>query len=352
MRASRAGLWSAAAYATMVLGAVALFLIVRSYGETLQAPARAPSAVEIAVASAAAPNALFHVLLALAAVIVVGRLLGKLFVMIGQPPVIGEVLGGIALGPSLLGRIAPDVSTYILPVPVAPFLNLVAQLGIILYMFLVGLDLNADLLRGRARATVVTSHASIVAPFILGSILALYLYPRLSTSDVAFTSFGLFMGVAMSITAFPVLARILTDRGMSRTELGVAALTCAAADDVTAWCLLALVVGVTQANVQNALTVAVLTVAFIACVFLVIRPLAIRLVGRSHQTAPTRQALALVLAGLLLSALATEWIGVHAVFGAFLFGAVIPHDSALARTLTYRMTSVVTVLLLPAFFAF
>ena len=354
MRASRAGLWSAAAYATMVLGAVALFLIVRSYGETLQAPARAQSAVEIAVASAAAPNALYHVLLALAAVIVVGRLLGKLFVMIGQPPVIGEVLGGIALGPSLLGRIAPDVSTYILPASVAPFLNLVAQLGIILYMFLVGLDLNAGLLRGRARAT--TSHASIVAPFILGSILALYLYPRLSTSDVAFTSFALFMGVAMSITAFPVLARILTDRDMSRTELGVIALTCAAADDVTAWCLLAFVIGVVHARVEGALMVAIMTVGFIGVMFLVVRPIVVRIVARagsrSADRPPTHEAIALALVGLLLSALTTEQIGVHAIFGAFLFGAMIPHDSGLARALIQKLQDLVTILLLPAFFAF
>jgi Kef-type K+ transport system membrane component KefB len=151
-------------------------------------------------------------------------------------------------GPSLLGRIAPSLSASVLPPAVAPYLSVIAQLGVILYMFLVGLELNGDLLRGRARAAVATSHASIVAPFVLGSILALELYPRLSTSDVSFTSFALFMGIAMSITAFPVLARILTDRGMHRTVLGADALTCAAVDDVTAWCLLALVVGVAQAR--------------------------------------------------------------------------------------------------------
>ena len=353
---SGAGLWSLAAYATMVLGAIALFLIVRRYGETLQAPARVASAAEIAVASDAAPNALFHVLLALAAVIVVGRLMARLFVTIGQPPVIGEVLAGIALGPSLLGRIAPDISSYILPVSAAPFLNLVAQLGIILYMFLVGLDLNADLLRGRARATVVTSHASIVAPFILGSSLAIYLYPRLSTSDVPFTSFALFMGVAMSITAFPVLARILTDRGMSRTELGVVALTCAAADDVTAWCLLAFVIGVVHARVEGALMVAIMTVGFIALMFLVVRPIVVRIVApagsRSADRPPTHEAIALALAGLLVSALTTERIGVHAIFGAFLFGAMIPHNSGLARGLIQKLHDLVTILLLPAFFAF
>jgi Kef-type K+ transport system membrane component KefB len=340
----------------MVLGAIVLFLVIRRYGATLQAPPRVESAAEIAAGAVAAPNALLHVLLALAAVIVVGRLLGKLFVAIGQPPVIGEVLGGIALGPSLLGRLAPDASAYILPSSVAPFLNLVAQLGIILYMFLVGLDLNADLLRGRARATVVISHASIVAPFVLGSALALYLYPRLSTSDVPFTSFALFMGVAMSITAFPVLARILTDRGISRTELGVVALTCAAADDVTAWCLLAFVIGVVHAKTEGALMVAIMTLGFIGVMFLVVRPIVVRLmaraVSRSADRPPTHEAIAFALACLLLSALTTERIGVHAIFGAFLFGAVMPHDSLLARTLIEKMQDVVTILLLPAFFAF
>jgi Kef-type K+ transport system membrane component KefB len=336
----------------MVVGAIALFLIVRSYGETLQAPVRVQPPTEIAGGASAAPNALLHVLLALAAVIVVGRLLGRLFVTIGQPPVIGEVLGGIALGPSLLGRLAPDVSAYILPSAVAPSLNLVAELGIILYMFLIGLDLNADLLRGRARAVVVTSHASIVAPFILGSILALYLYPRLSTSDVRFTSFALFMGVAMSITAFPVLARILTDRGMSRTELGVVALTCAAADDVTAWCLLAFVIGVVRAKMQSAPAVAMMTIGFIGLMFLAVRPLIGRLVARSADRPPAQEAIAFTLACLLLSALVTERIGVHAIFGAFLFGAMVPHDSGLARALVQKLQDVVTILLLPAFFAF
>src|SRR3989441_12408828 len=247
----------------MVLGGVALSLLIRTYGEPLTAAAPPLPAGAIGTVVSPVPTAVRHVPRGLVAVIALGRLLGAALQSVGQPPVVGEVLAGIVLGPSLLGRIAPEASAYILPPSVAPFLNVVAQLGIILYMFLVGLELNADLVRRRAHATVATSHASIVAPFVLGSALALFLYPRLSTSDVPFTSFALFMGIAMSVTAFPVLARILTDRGMSRTELGVVALTCAAADDVTAWCLLALVVGVTQANVQNALLVTVLAVAFI-----------------------------------------------------------------------------------------
>jgi len=369
------------AYAAMLVGAVCAFLLIRSYGETLTAqPGRATTTA--AAADAGAPSPIFHVLLALAAVVVAGRALGTLFTAIRQPPVIGEVLAGILLGPSLLGRIAPEASAYILPPSVAPQLNVVAQLGVILYMFIVGLELNLDRVRRRAHATVATSHASIVAPFVLGSLLALYLYPRLATSDVPFTSFALFMGVAMSITAFPVLARILADRQMTDTELGVVALTCAAVDDVTAWCLLAFVVGVAQAALRGAALVALLTVAFIAIVFLLVRPVMVRLAehdqrrnrstdpflsegpvrsatidrqarGATHTAAPVNQeTLVLALAGVLISALTTEVIGVHAIFGAFLFGAVIPHDSPLARALIDKLKDLVTVLLLPAFFAF
>jgi Kef-type K+ transport system membrane component KefB len=342
-----------AAYAAMLLAGAGVVALVCRYGETLAAPRPiAAAATAAAVPASAASNPLLHVLLALTAVLVTGRLLGSLLRSVGQPPVIGEVLAGIFLGPSLLGQLAPAVSTYLLPPATAPFLNLIAQLGVILYMFLVGLELNGELLQGRAHATVAISHASIIAPFVLGSVLALLLYPRLSTSDVSFTSFALFMGVAMSITAFPVLARILSDRGMTRTPLGAVALTCAAADDVTAWCLLALVAGVAQARVQDAAIVVALTLGFIAMMWGAIRPLAVRIVTASRDRDPSQHAIAMTLAGLLLAALATERIGIHAVFGAFLFGAVIPHDSRLAALLKEKLEDLVTILLLPAFFAF
>src|SRR5262249_12362431 len=159
-----------------------------------------------------------------------------------QPPVIGEVIAGIVLGPSVLGQIVPDGPTWLLPPEVAPYLREIAQLGVILYMFLVGLELSVSRLRDQAHAAIAISHASIVVPFVLGAALALVLYPRVSNAGVPFTSFALFMGAALAITAFAVLARILTDRGMSRTELGTLALTSAAVGDVTAWCLLAFVV--------------------------------------------------------------------------------------------------------------
>jgi Kef-type K+ transport system membrane component KefB len=298
------------------------------------------------------PDALAHVLAALTAVLITGRLLGLLFRRVGQPPVIGEVVGGILLGPSLLGQVWPQAAAFILPLAVAPYLGVIAQLGVILYMFLVGLELNLAALRGRAHTLVVISHASILVPFLLGTALALFLYPRLSSSDVPFTSFALFLGVALSVTAFPVLARILTDRRMQKTPLGVLALGCAAAGDVTAWCLLAFVVGIAQARVDGALLVLGLTAAFLGFMFLVVRPLAIRLLARFDEARLTSGVVALVFAALLLSALTTElMIGIHAIFGAFLLGAIIPHDSAIARAFTRKLEDLVTVLLLPAFFA-
>jgi len=283
-------------------------------------------------------------------VVVVGRLLGRVLGWFGQPPVIGDIAAGIVLGPSLLGLVAPAVSFYILPPPVAPYLSVVAQLGVIIYMFLVGLELNPAVIRGQMRATVATALSSVAVPFALGAALALYLYPRLSTAAVPFAHFALFMGIALSITAFPVLARILQDRGMIDTRLGITALTCAAIADVVAWCLLAFVVGVVQARVASLVLVMVLTAGFIAAMFFVVGPLFRRL------TVPTRghsghDLVALALAGMLLSALATETIGVHAIFGAFLFGAVIPHDGELARSLQRSLGDLATVLLLPAFFA-
>jgi Kef-type K+ transport system membrane component KefB len=298
------------------------------------------------------PDALFHVLVALTAVLITGRLLSVLFAYVGQPPVIGEVVGGILLGPSLLGQVWPEAAEFVLPQSVAPYLSVVAQLGVILYMFLVGLHLNLGVLRERARATVAISHASIIVPFLLGATLALILYPRLSSSDVAFTSFALFLGVATSITAFPVLARILTDLRMHKTRLGMIALGCAATDDVTAWCLLAFVVGVTQARVGGAFLVLGLTLTYIGFMFVVVRPIVSRLLARFDEARLTQQFAALVFAALLLSALATEAIGVHAIFGAFLLGAVIPHDSVIAGVFTRKLEDLVTVLLLPAFFAF
>ena len=302
--------------------------------------------------AAGAQDLLLHLLLALVAVVVVGRMLGRLFRFIGQPPVIGEVVAGILLGPSLLGSIAPGAYLFLLPPALTPSLGLISQLGVVLYMFLIGVELDTEGLRGQLRATVGIALTSMLVPFILGLWLAGGLYERLSPAGVSFASFALFLGVAMSITAFPVLARILADRGITRTELGRLALSCAAVGDVTAWCLLALVVGILNSSEGSALFVSVMTVAFIAFMFILVRPMTVRLSQRWEGEEPDRSAVALALVAMLCSALVTEAIGVHAIFGAFLLGAVIPHDSRLARALEQRIEHLVTILLLPAFFAF
>jgi Kef-type K+ transport system membrane component KefB len=335
----------------MLLGTVGLVFLIDVWGNTLTAPEGLP-AERGEVVRGGKPDALVHMLIALTAVVAVGRLLGRLFRAVGQPPVIGEVLGGIVLGPSVLGWLWPAAAEFVLPQSVAPFLSVLAQLGVILYMFLVGLELNPRVLRERAQATVAISHASIALPFLLGSALALVLYPRLSSRAVPFTSFALFTGVAMSVTAFPVLARILTDRGMQKTQLGIIALGCAATDDVTAWCLLAFVVGIAQAKLGGAFLVLGLTALYLAGMLWFARPVARWILRKTDDVLLTSGAVAAVFVALLLSALATEAIGIHAIFGAFLFGAILPHESALSQALQTKLHDLVTVLLLPAFFAF
>lgn len=295
---------------------------------------------------------LWHLLFALAAVVITGRVLGRVFRVVGQPPVIGEVVAGILLGPSLLGAIAPEAYEFILPATIAPSLGLLSQLGVVLYMFLVGVELDTDGLKGQLRGTAGIAMAGIAVPFALGLWLARQLYSDLSPAGVPLLHFMLFLGVAMSVTAFPVLARILSDQGLTRTPLGRLALGCAAIGDVAAWCLLAFIVGVVSAGEGSAVLPTLLTVVFIVFMFTVIRPLAVRFSKRWEGEEPDRQAVALALVAMLVSALTTEAIGVHAIFGAFLLGAVIPHDSRLAHVLQQRIEYLVTILLLPAFFAF
>jgi Kef-type K+ transport system membrane component KefB len=274
----------------------------------------------------------------------------------GQPAVIGEVIAGIALGPSLLGWVCRpwtgSVASPLLPPEVEPALSLVAQLGVVLYMFLVGVEFNDAVFRKLARSAAIISAAGIVVPFVCGIVLALGLHARLAPIGTSAVSFALFVGVALAITAFPVLARILTDRDMAKTDLGILALSCAAVADVKAWWLLAVVAGVVKSQVAGALVVVLMSMGYVAIMLLVVRPLVGWLIRRRGDRAISPSVLGMVFAGLLLSALATEWIGIHALFGAFLFGVVIPHDSLLAKKLSGGMKELVTVMLLPAFFAY
>jgi Kef-type K+ transport system membrane component KefB len=340
-------------YAASLGASIGVFFLIRSVGRSLTSPVTPLPKALVKPTASEAPGILLHVLLALVVIIVVARILGALFRRLNLPQVMGEVVAGILLGPSFLGWLAPEAASQILPVNTAPYLALISQVGVVLYMFLVGLELDMALLQERTRAAIAISHASIVLPFLSGAAIALWLYPRYSASAVSFTTFALFIGVAMSITAFPVLARILTDRGIQKTRLGVLALACAAINDVVAWCLLAFVISVAHAQTGSLLFTLLTTIGFIFFILVIAKRGALGLVRwQTAKGRTTQDIFAVVCAALLLSALATERIGIHALFGAFLLGTVIPHNSALARDIREKCEDLVVVLLLPVFFVF
>lgn len=298
-------------------------------------------------------SVLLHFLLALAIVIATARIMGRIFAVLNQPTVIGEVIGGILLGPSLLGGYAPHLYQYILPQNVASIMGILAQLGVILYMFLVGLELDLKVLKSSGHKTLAISHASIIVPFLLGAFLAIKLYSEYAPVGVGFTVFSLFLGASMSVTAFPVLARIISDKKLQKTELGAITLTCAAIDDVTAWCLLAFVVSAAQVTIMSAVYTLILTILYITIMFVFVRPVVTKAVMKLDQHKMIAEGeLAIICLGIFLSALATEYIGIHAIFGAFLFGAILPENSKLAHDLNFRLQDLVRVIFLPCFFAY
>lgn len=338
------------AYAVLLLIAVGAVLSICIAGERL-APGGGPASPEMKTGTDSGDvSMLSNVLLAVAVIVFATRAAGILVSLLGQPPVIGEVVGGILIGPSVLGSVAPDAMAYLLPDGVAPFLAVIAQLGVILYMFLVGLELDFHLVHGNGRATIAIAHTGIAVPFVLGAALALGLYEGYAASGASFTAFALFMGVALSVTALPVLARILTDQRVHQTRLGAIAIACAGAGDATAWCLLAVVVSIVQARLGDALRTIVLTIGFFALILYAARPAVHRWLPRIERG--RESGIAIIFVSLVLAALAAEYIGVHAIFGAFLLGVIVPHDSRLAKGLRQRLEAVVTVLFLPVFFAF
>ncbi len=300
------------------------------------------------------PN-LFTLVLQIAVVLAVCRLVGELFRKVQQPRVVGEMFAGIMLGPSLLGWIAPHTSAYLFPASSLGFLNALSQVGVVVFMFLVGLGINPRELKKQGHAAVLTSHVSITAPFVLAAFLALYLYPRLSDDSVSFTNFALFMGAAMSITAFPVLARILAERNMLGSRLGTVAIACAAVDDVTGWCILAyIVVLIRSAHSSTSIWI---TVGGIV-VFGLIMIYGVRRLLRGYERvykekgALSENLMALMLLLVLVSALCTEYLGIHLLFGAFLMGAIMPKQRHFVRYVLDRFETITVTLLLPLFFAF
>ena len=339
-------------YLVMLLVAGIAFYFINLKGQLLISPTQSLPSV-MSDQAHAQMNSLIQILLALSVVIITAQAMGALFHLLGQPLVIGEVVGGIVLGPSLLGKYFPQIQETVLPVSSLPFLGIIAQLGVVFYMFVVGLELDLKILKKSGHTTLAISHASIIFPFVLGTFLALHIYKELSLPEVSFTNFALFLGVSLSVTAFPVLARILSDKKINKTRMGTLALTCAAIDDVTAWCLLAMVVSVSQNAFGGAIKTITLTFLYIAGMFLIGGPLVKRLIPWLEKfDRITEGGIAAFFIALLLSALATELIGIHAIFGAFLLGAITPHDSRIAKELTDRMEDLVRIVFLPAFFAF
>jgi Kef-type K+ transport system membrane component KefB/nucleotide-binding universal stress UspA family protein len=294
------------------------------------------------------------VLIEVLIVIALSRLMGVFCRVIKQPLVIGEIIAGIMLGPSLLGAIAPDFAAALFPSSTLPFLEVLAQIGLIFFMFLIGLELNPKYLKSQLEVALMASHFSIIVPFCLGGILALLLYPLVSNDAVSFTAFALFLGAAMSITAFPVLARIITENNLQGTRLGTLALTCAAVDDVTAWCLLAGVIAVTRTNSAiGAIPTILQSIVYIAFMFTAGRWLLDNALSHYRRAGRLSQlTLAFIYMGVVLSALITEYIGIHLIFGAFLIGAAMPKDSGFVREIAEKTEDFILIFLLPVFFAY
>ncbi|MFZ4863501.1 cation:proton antiporter [Sphingobacterium sp. Mn56C] len=287
-------------------------------------------------------------------IILVARLFGWLFKKIGQPSVIGEILAGIALGPSFFGMYFPEFSALLFPVESLGNLQFLSQIGLILFMFVIGMELDLKVLQNKAHDAVVISHASIVFPFALGVGLAYFIYENFSPMGIEFSSFALFIGISMSITAFPVLARIVQERNLQKTKLGTIVITCAAADDITAWCILAAVIAIVKAgSFVSSLYIIALAVVYVLVMIKVVRPF-LKRIGDLHSTREnlSKPIVAIFFLTLIISAYLTEVIGIHALFGAFMAGAIMPENMKFRNIFIEKVEDVALVLLLPLFFVF
>jgi Kef-type K+ transport system membrane component KefB len=353
----------------MVVGlAIAALLQLGSKLPGPMAPVVTPQVAKAAVALPGAPvteamlgaliqnfnEPLSHLFLQLLVIIAASCLLGRAFACCGQPAVVGEMAAGILLGPSLFGLLAPETFQFVFPATSLDAIKLLSQIGVCLFMFAVGMELDINHVRHKAQTAVVVSHASIVIPYFLGVVLAYFLYSRLAGPGATFSAFALFMGISMSITAFPVLARIIQERGLSKTFLGSTAITCAAVDDVTAWCILAFVVAIARASSIAASAWNILLIlGFITVMVWGVRRVLPHWLRRGlEQEEPSKGVLAVVVCVVVAAALGTEIIGIHSLFGAFLAGAIMPETNSFRQKLGMRIENFSSVLLLPLFFAF
>jgi Kef-type K+ transport system membrane component KefB len=287
-------------------------------------------------------------------IIVVARFFGFIFKSIGQPTVIGEIIAGIILGPTVVGYYFPGFSENLFPAKSLGNLQLLSQVGLILFMFIVGMELDLKILKNKADDAVVVSHASIIIPFSLGMGLAYFIYETFAPGGIQFSSFSLFIGIAMSITAFPVLARIVQERGIHRTRLGAIVITCAAVDDISAWFILAIVIAIVKAgSFLSALYIIALALVYLVIMIKVVRPFLQR-IGELHASREnlTKPIIAIFFMVLIASAYATEVIGIHALFGAFVAGVIMPDNVKFRSIFIEKVEDVSLVLLLPLFFVY
>lgn len=300
-------------------------------------------------------NPLTRLFVQLILIVLAARCCGALAGKLGQPPVVGEMIAGILLGPSLLGWLWPNLFHFIFAPSSLGVLRLLAEIGVCLFMFVVGMELDVTLLRKQARTAVLVSQASILFPYLLGVFASLFLFTSFAGPKTTFPTFALFVGISMSITAFPVLARILEERGITKTPLGSTALICAAANDVMAWSILALLVAFAKAaSLASAAVNIGLVVVFVCGMLFVIKPWLPSLLKRAtdENGTPGKSGIAGVLIFLFASALATDMLGIHALFGAFLAGVIMPAHGEFRESLKLRLENFSSVFLLPLFFAF
>ena len=292
------------------------------------------------------------VIIQIAVILIFANLIGYGLSKIKQPFVIGEIIAGILLGPSFLGRISPSVSRALFPENSLTILMILSQIGLILFMFVIGAELDLKAVRKRLGGLIFISQFSMVVPFAMGLGVAYFLYDRFAPPNVPFIGFALFMGISMSITAFPVLARMVKERGISHTNMGITALTCAAINDIVAWCLLAVVVAVVRkGSVVSSFHTILLCLCYVLVMLVIVRPVLRKvLVNSARANVISRGSMAIILVLLLISSWVTESIGIHSLFGAFFAGMVLPGDAEFRKTIIKNIGHLATVLLLPLFF--
>lgn len=291
-------------------------------------------------------------LLQIIVIIAFARLFGFIFTKIGQPAVIGEIVAGLVLGPSVIGLFFPEINQFLFPPASLSTLQFISQIGLILFMFIIGMELDLKAISKQAYDAVIISHASIIIPYTLGMGLAYFLYTKYAPAGISFLSFALFMGIAMSITAFPVLARILQEKGLIRSKLGTMALTCAAADDLTAWCILAAVIALVKSGSSLSVFYTIgLSVAYVLLMLKVVRPFLERL-GHVYTSRKKMQTpiIAFIFMILIVSTYITSIIGIHALFGAFIAGVIMPSSINFRKIVIDKIEDVSIILLLPLFF--